>query len=118
MKDIDVIDQAVFRTLIQSVGDDLEFLRELLDIYLKDAPRLLAALHAALAAGNAAEFRRAAHTLKSTSASMGAMDFSRMCKELEDLGKAEALGSASALLGRVEEEYDRVRAALESATTG
>jgi HPt (histidine-containing phosphotransfer) domain-containing protein len=113
----DVVTQAAFEALIRSVGGDLEFLRELIDTYFEDSPKLLAALHAALAAGNTAEFRRAAHSLKSASASMGAMGSSRMCQEMEEIGKACALDGADATLGRAEEEYTRVRAALESVAT-
>ena len=117
MVEADPIDQTVYDGLVDSVGGDQEFLAELLQTYFDDAPNLLGSMHAALAAGNAGEFRRAAHSLKSNSANFGAMELSRMCKELEDMGKAGTLDGAGERIARAQGEYARVRAALESATT-
>ena len=117
MREADVIDRAVLNGLLESVGGDRDFLADLLQTYFDDAPRLLATLHTALPAGDAESFRRAAHSLKSNSASFGAMQLSRMSKELEDMGKAGVLEGAGPKIASVEEEYARVRAALESATT-
>lgn len=89
-------------------------LGELLEVHFQDAPKLLGSMHAALAAGNADEFRRAAHSLKSTSANFGAMTLSKMCKELEDLGKTGAIEGAAEGLALTEAEYGRVRAALDA----
>ena len=116
MGELDVIDRAVFNAVLASVGD-LEFLRELIEGYFEDSPTLLAALHTALAAGNAGEFRRAAHSLKSTSASLGATNLATLCRELEEMGRAGALDGAAAAIGRAEAEYARVRVALDLAIT-
>lgn len=116
MPDTNVIDAAVLDGLLESVGGDREFLAELLQAYFDDSPHQLAAMHAALAAGNAGDFRRAAHSLKSNSANFGAMALSRMAKALEDMGKAGTLDGAAARVAQAEAEYARVRAALEAAT--
>jgi len=116
MGESDVIDRAAFDALLDQVGGDQEFLDELLATYFEDSPKLLDTLHTSLATGNAAEFRRAAHSLKSTSAGMGATALAVMCKELEDMGKAGAFDGAEARLDRTEEEYARVRVALAAVT--
>jgi HPt (histidine-containing phosphotransfer) domain-containing protein len=112
MAESDPIDRAAFGSLMDSLGGDREFLGELLDVYFEDAPRLLERMHAALAPANAEEFRRAAHSLKSTSANFGAMALSRMCKGLEDLGKTGELDGGAEGLALAEAEYGRVRAEL------
>ena len=117
MVDTTVIDSAVLDGLLESVGGDREFLAELLQTYFEDSPRLLETMHTALAASNADEFRRAAHSLKSNSANFGAMTLSRMAKGLEDMGKAGTLDGAAAGVAQAEAEYARVRAALESAAS-
>ena len=114
MVESDSIDGAVLGSLLDSLGGDREFLGELLEVYFEDAPRLQERMHAALTAGNADEFRRAAHSLKSTSANFGAMTLSRMCKELEDLGQTGALDGAAEGLALAEAEYGRVRAELDA----
>jgi HPt (histidine-containing phosphotransfer) domain-containing protein len=117
MVESDPIDGAVLDGLLDSLGGDLEFLGELLQTYFDDAPDQFKTLHAALAAGDAEAFRRAAHSLKSNSANFGAMALSGMCKELEEMGKSGTLEGADPQIARAEEEYARVRAALESAAS-
>ena len=95
----------------------MAFLGELMDTYFGDAPQLLAAMRGALADGNVEEFRRAAHSLKSNSANLGAMTLSGLAKELEMMGKAGALDGAAEKIPAVEAEYARVRAALEKYRT-
>jgi len=117
MGETDTIDRAVLAGVLDSVGGDRDFLAELIETYLDDSPRLLEAMHTALAAGNADDFRRAAHSLKSNSASLGAMPLSRMARGLEELGKAGTLEEAAADLAEAEAEYALVRAALGAAAT-
>ncbi len=110
-----VIEQSVLDELLASVGGDAAFLVELIDTYLADAPSQLAQLRAALAAGDADQFRRAAHTLKSSSASLGAQPLSATAKELEMMGKAGALDPAGERIALAEEEFGQVRDELEKA---
>jgi HPt (histidine-containing phosphotransfer) domain-containing protein len=114
MAESEAIDRVVLGGLLESLGGDREFLGELLEAYFANAPELLGRMHAGLAAGNAGEFRQAAHSLKSTSANFGAMGLSGLCRELEDLGKAGQLDGAVERLGLAEVEYARVRAALDA----
>ena len=125
MTEQSVIDAAVWADLLESIGGDADFIAELLDIYFDDppsskghsdgtSPRLLATMQDAVSAGNAENLRRAAHSLKSSSASFGATRLSEKCKELEDMGKAGALEGAAERIGQIAAEYDEARAALEA----
>jgi HPt (histidine-containing phosphotransfer) domain-containing protein len=58
------------------------------------APRLLDSLHSALAQGDAAAFRRSAHSLKANAATVGADALARTFQELEELGNAGNLEAA------------------------
>jgi len=109
------IDRAVFDGLLESVGGDADFMAELLQTFFDDAPQLLVQMREALTAGDAEVLRRAAHSLKSNSASFGAMGLSRMCKELEDMGKAGAFDGVAERIAQVEVEYVRVTSALQAA---
>jgi len=108
-----VIDQKVFDDLAASVGGDMTFLGELIDTYFNDAAELLATMRRALADGSVEEFRRAAHSLKSNSANLGAMKLSALAKELEMMGKAGVLDGAADKIARAESEYVQVKDALE-----
>jgi CheY-like chemotaxis protein/HPt (histidine-containing phosphotransfer) domain-containing protein len=106
------VDLAKLRRL---AGDDQDFLLEILDTFLEDAPGLLLKMRGALQAGDAAALRIAAHSLKSNSAEFGAMDLSTVCRELEGMGKEGDLGQAAGKLEAASAEYDRVEQALKQA---
>ncbi len=117
MSELNLIDSQTFQNLLHSTGDDLEFLNELMETFFQEAPRVLGALHTALAAGQATDFRRAAHNLKSNSANFGANQLAALCKELEEMGKAGCLEDAEGKVAVVEAEYARVKLALEQKRT-
>jgi HPt (histidine-containing phosphotransfer) domain-containing protein len=77
----DTIDRDTFRALQASAG--AEFVGELVDTFLEEAPKMLAELRAALAAGDADAFRRAAHSLKSNALTFGAQALAAKARELE-----------------------------------
>ncbi len=104
------IDAAALDDLRELGGDD--FVAEVIDTFLADAPALLATLRRSLDEGNAEELRRAAHTLKSNGATLGAGDFSEHCRELEQLAKSGELQGAPDLVARVEREYEGLEEAL------
>jgi HPt (histidine-containing phosphotransfer) domain-containing protein len=112
MSDAPIIDQATFDALLESVGGDESFLVELIDTFLDDSPQLFATMRQALGDGNAEAFRRAAHSLKSNGANFGALTLSTLAKELELLGKNNALADAPTTLALAEVEYDKVKEAL------
>jgi HPt (histidine-containing phosphotransfer) domain-containing protein len=107
------LDPAPLESLREIGGDD--FVGELIDTFLADAPRLLTELRSAFASGSAEEARRAAHTLKSNGATFGADTFSALCRELEEMAKTGEVAGAGELLGHVDVEYARVEAALTAA---
>ena len=118
MTEQSVIDAAIWADLLESMGGDADFVAELLEAYFDDAPWLVAAMQDALSAGNADDLRRAAHSLKSTSASFGALHLSEKCKELEDLARAGALEEAAERIGQITAEYNEARAALKAIQRG
>ena len=64
------IDLAVFNELQATAGED--FVAELVDTFLEEAPQMFRELRAALRDGDAERFRRAAHSLKSNAHTFGA----------------------------------------------
>jgi PAS domain S-box-containing protein len=112
---VEPLDKAALETLVSSLGGDeeaQEAVRELVDTFLEDAPTQMASLHGAVECGDADAARRAAHTLKSNGATFGAQPFAELCRELENLGREGRLDAAPELLGRADEEWERVREAL------
>ncbi len=110
----EIIDQATFSRLLDSLGGDADFLNELVEAYLDSSQALFASMRAAIASGEAPALQRAAHSLKTGSASFGALAFAARCKELEDLGKLAALAEAEARCEALEVAHADVAAALEA----
>ena len=110
----EIIDQATFTRLLDSLGGDVDFLSELVEAYLASSPGLFASMQQAIATGEAPALQRAAHSLKTGSASFGALAFAAQCKELEDMGKMGALVGAEAKSGALEAAYAEVVAALQA----
>lgn len=99
-----MIDESVIATLKDSLGDDGTVIRQLIGIYSTDAPQQLADATAALERKAQEELRRAAHSLKSTSASMGAMTASAVARDLEQLAKQGDFAQSAVLLERLKDE--------------
>ena len=97
-------------------GDGAELLREILELFVRDAPDRLAALRQASATGDAAAVRRIAHVLRGESGYVGARRLRALCEQVEV--EAEHRTVRSALLAELEVELDRVCQALASLHPG
>ena len=106
----DAIDGETFAALRDTTGS--EFVRELIDTFLTEAPSMLADLRESLAGGDAERFRRAAHSLKSNGNTFGALTLGALAKDLELAGAAQVRQRGPGALTGVEAEYLRVAAAL------
>ncbi len=107
-----LIDDAVFAELQATAGAD--FVAELVGTFFEEAPQMLAELRAALAAGAAEPFRRAAHSLKTNAHTFGAMALGAKARELE-LG---GLPTDDAGLVALEAAYAEAAAALKERVGG
>ncbi len=98
------------RALSATHGDAL--LERVLHAYLDDTPKHLHTLSLAIGAGNICQMRKAAHSLKSSSANVGADALAQRCKELEQLGRNDTTAGAAVLLADMERSFQAVRQAL------
>ena len=106
------IDPVTFAELRDTTGS--EFVPELIDTFLQEAPAMLAELRDTLARGDAERFRRAAHSLKSNSQTFGALRLGEMARALE-LG---GLVSDGTRIDALQAEYERAAAALQERCRG
>jgi HPt (histidine-containing phosphotransfer) domain-containing protein len=91
---------------------------ELLDSYLDDAPQLIQQMKTGIAAGQIDDVRRAAHSLKSNSASFGAKSLSDVSRELEMIAKGGTLVGADTKLAEVEAQYAQLLPVLMELKNG
>jgi HPt (histidine-containing phosphotransfer) domain-containing protein len=98
------IDRSVFASLSDSVGED--FIGELIDTFLEEAPGMFREMQQALSAGDADTFRRAAHSLKTNANTFGATELAEKARELEYLARENDLDIGSRL-EELESVYQR-----------
>jgi two-component system sensor histidine kinase/response regulator len=106
------LDDAALRSLRELGGDD--FLGEVIAAFLADAPELMATLRRSLEDANNEELRRAAHTLKSNGATLGAEEFTERCRTLEQRAKDGDLDGAAELVEQIEQDYGQLEEALSA----
>ena len=104
------IDRDTFKALQDTAGAD--FVVELVDAFLEEAPLMFDSMRAGLAEKDADKFRRAAHSMKSNANTFGATTLAALAKDLELSGLQAALDKPDAL-GPALAEYDRVARALK-----
>ena len=101
------------QVLLESLGNDIEFLKTIVGIFLTDCPAMLAAVRAAVAARDPVQIRNTAHELKGSVSFFGATYAVEAAQILESLGRDEKLAEADEALGVLEREMTVVVASLE-----
>ena len=101
---------ANIRALSPANGDAL--LDRVLQAYLRDTPAHLGTLRQAIAARDTGSLRKAAHSLKSSSANVGAETLAQLCKDMEQLGRNDIIDGTDSLLSAMEREFQAARQAL------
>jgi HPt (histidine-containing phosphotransfer) domain-containing protein len=107
-----VIERNILEELIATT--DAEFVNELIEAYLDDSPNLIDEMETALEQKDPATFRRAAHTLKSSSASLGVAGLSELSKELEMIGKSGDLNQVDGKLDHLISIFKQVERELKA----
>lgn len=106
--------EAIFdmEQLLRSTCDDPEFARQVVGVFLADAPRQFDELENALAAGDAAAARRFVHSLKGSSAAVGGHVMRAAALECERLCHQGEAAEAAALVEGLRRHFADLRDAL------
>lgn len=115
MTELLVIDpQAIDSLRALSPGDNDAFLREITSIFLEDTPLRIAELNESLQAGDVARFTRAAHSIKGSSANLGALALRSVASKLEQHARTAGLAEVAAQVDAVKLEFERARTQLRT----
>ena len=106
-----VIDRLTFDRLTATMGR--AFVVELIDTFGEDARELIGTLRQALAETDVDTFRRAAHSLKSTSETVGATGLAGLARELESMARTGHLDGTDGRLEQLVGSHEIVTHALE-----
>ncbi len=107
----DVIDNEVLDELRAMLGDEVD---RLIDVFLEDTPRLISALESAAVGPDFNGLRDAAHSLKSSSANLGAMSLSAAAKRVELGARQQSLERPAVAVALIANEFQRARQMLRA----
>jgi HPt (histidine-containing phosphotransfer) domain-containing protein len=85
---------------LEGVGEDEGLLREIIQAFLAESPKLVAQIEQALLLGDAGELEMAAHSLRGGLGYLGAPEICEALRKLENAGRAGAtIGVTDIFLG-------------------
>ena len=105
-------------SLWDRVDGDLELLRELVEIFAQEGPRMLAQIQEAIAHGSASDLEKASHKLKGSLLQFSAHGAAAAAHELEEMGSRGAVAGAESLLNKLRNEIDLLEGTLNSMVCG
>ncbi|HJR10012.1 MAG TPA: ATP-binding protein [Rhodanobacteraceae bacterium] len=106
----DTLDTATLVDLEDIMGNELV---TLVDAYLRDGETRMRNLHEAASRGDSAEVGKLAHSLKSSSANLGAMPLSTRARQVEEAARSGTLASPVDSVAALEKLYANAAAALK-----
>jgi HPt (histidine-containing phosphotransfer) domain-containing protein len=112
--DTTTLDTNVLAALSESVGGDDAFVADLVETYLADGAAQLAAIDEAVRSSEAEALVRPAHTLKSSSRTVGANRLGELSRQIEMLGRSGSTTRASELAAEARMEWTDIEAALRA----
>jgi HPt (histidine-containing phosphotransfer) domain-containing protein len=81
----------------------------IVDRFLEETPQRIAALHVAVAEGDAGKLEQAAHALKGITGTVGANEMRDLAHELEQLGRRGTTATAASMIEQLEASLERAR---------
>jgi len=110
----EAIDSTILASLreLQEEGES-DIVDEIGGLFVKYAPDKIFAIEKAAEKKDSKALMIAAHSLKSSSAYIGAMRLSALSKELEEMGRSGQMDRALDKAKELRAEYERARASLE-----
>lgn len=110
-----VIELDALRDLRNSIGEeDFDFFDSLVSDFLVDAAQIVSEMRSSLRENRMLDLKRAAHTLKSSSAMFGALELSASCAKLEHATNVEDLETCIELTVKIPEMLALVHRDLSS----
>jgi signal transduction histidine kinase/CheY-like chemotaxis protein len=103
---------ATFAELVARVGGDEKLLKRMIQTFLRDTPKRLAGITAAIRRRNPEALASLAHALKGSVSIFGAESARKHSQELQDLGRGNELSRAAEVLALLKEEIAKLQANL------
>lgn len=104
-KDIDIFDE---QKLLQRLEGDVEFMQELIEIFIHNAPQKISEIESALGSGDMHALAMEGHSLKGAAASVEAVEIVALAAQLQNEGERMDISTAATIvkgIGKAFENY-------------
>ena len=109
-----ILDPQVLNSLREFAGAKAQtIITQIIEQYLEDSPEKLQAIEAAATEQDAEALRKAAHSLRSSSANLGAITVAELCKTVENIARSGTTEGTSQTIKQLKTEYARLEVALQ-----
>ncbi|MBN1981782.1 MAG: Hpt domain-containing protein [Chitinivibrionales bacterium] len=99
---------------LADIGDDQEIYEDILKVYLDDTPQILVKIKNAFRGQRVPELIRLAHSLKSSSRSIGGLALGMVAAELEAVYENSAADTIPQLIENLHTEFDKLKKELSA----
>ncbi len=93
---------------LDRIDGDVDLLKEVIEIFLKDTPGLLANLYSGIMSGEAEAVERAAHTLKGAAANISAKRLQHLSHHVQLMLKKDNAAPLESVIGDFEENFKKL----------
>ena len=108
------INKAILSTFVRTMGeDDTAFLKELFNEFLNQANQVRSEIHAGMNARDGGLIAREVHSLRGSSAVIGAESLASICQEIEQYANRDLFSEVELRLSRFEGSINQVRYELD-----
>lgn len=97
---------------IERLGGDEDLLRELIEIFVTESPKLLVKLRDAVCSSDADGVMRGAHSIKGELSCLGAVCAANTAQKLETMGSSKEMAGAAEMFTNLEREMQAVKVVL------
>lgn len=101
-------------SLWNRVDGDMDLLRELVELFAQEVPRMLAQIEDAINHRSASDLEKASHKLKGSVLQFSARAASAIALELEENAREGSTAGSELLLGKLKQEIDALQATLQT----
>jgi HPt (histidine-containing phosphotransfer) domain-containing protein len=98
---------------LQRLGNDEDLLRDIIQIYLEDAPGMVRKIHAAVEEEDANNLQRSAHSLKGLASTLSAHEVVDVAYRLEHIAATRNLADAAKTAAEVDQRVDELSRAVQ-----
>lgn len=109
LEDENILDR---KELMERVGGDEDFAKEIIAIFMEDTPSQMEKLNLALKENDPVRVKHQAHTIKGSSANIGARGLTDTAFKMEMTGKDGDIDSARDLMEKLEKEFEKLQRIL------